>query len=44
MSLESLVDHLSGTGIRSISMRPVSLEDVFLDVTRQDPTRALRYE
>ena len=32
-SLESLVDDLRGTGIRSISMRPVGLEDVFFDVT-----------
>lgn len=31
-SLESLVAKLSGTGIRSISLRPVGLEDVFFDL------------
>lgn len=32
-TLESLVQTLSGTGIRSISLRPVTLEDVYFDAT-----------
>lgn len=33
-SLESLVDQLRGSAIRSISLRAVNLEDVFFDATR----------
>jgi ABC-2 type transport system ATP-binding protein len=32
-TLESLVQSFSGTGVRSVSLRPVTLEDVYFDAT-----------